>query len=47
MMSETIRMSALERYFQRGEAVVHALRGLDLTIQRGEFIGHVVLTDYK
>jgi ABC-type lipoprotein export system ATPase subunit/ABC-type lipoprotein release transport system permease subunit len=40
-MSETIRLSALERNFQRGETIVHALSGLDLTIQRGEFIALV------
>jgi ABC-type lipoprotein export system ATPase subunit/ABC-type lipoprotein release transport system permease subunit len=40
-MSEIIRLSALERNFQRGETTVHALSGLDLTIQRGEFIALV------
>lgn len=40
-MSEAIRLSALERYFQRGEMLVRALDGLDLTIRRGEFIALV------
>ena len=40
-MSETIRLSALERYFQRGDSVVYALRGLDLAIDNGEFIALV------
>ncbi|MFN2221969.1 MAG: ATP-binding cassette domain-containing protein, partial [Candidatus Promineifilaceae bacterium] len=40
-MSEAIRLSALDRHFQRGDAVVQALRGLDLTIQQGEFIALV------
>ena len=40
-MSETIRLSALDRHFQRGDTVVQALRGLDLTIQQGEFIALV------
>jgi len=38
MMSESIRLSALDRHFQRGDTVVKALRGLDLTIEQGEFI---------
>lgn len=40
-MSESIRLSALDRHFQRGDTVVKALRGLDLTIQQGEFIALV------
>jgi len=40
-MSETIRLSALDRHFQRGDTVVQALRGLDLTIHQGEFIALV------
>lgn len=41
MMSESIRLSALDRHFQRGDTVVKALRGLDLTIEQGEFIALV------
>ncbi len=40
-MSEPIRLSALGREFQRGETAVAALRGLDLTIEPGEFIALV------
>ncbi len=41
VMSETIKLSALERHFQRGETAVHALRNLDLTIGSGEFVALV------
>ena len=41
IMTETIRLSALERYFQRGDSVVHALHKVDLTIYQGEFIALV------
>ncbi|MCP4423031.1 MAG: ATP-binding cassette domain-containing protein, partial [Chloroflexi bacterium] len=37
-MSETIRLTGLERHFERGEMAVQALRGLDLTIEPGEFV---------
>jgi putative ABC transport system ATP-binding protein len=40
-MTETIRLSALERHFQRGETAVEALRSLNLTIEQGEFIALV------
>lgn len=40
-MTDTIRLTALERHFQRGETAVQALRGLDLTIEQGEFIALV------
>ena len=40
-MSDTIRISSLGRYFQRGETTVRALHGLNLTIQQGEFIALV------
>jgi ABC-type lipoprotein export system ATPase subunit/ABC-type lipoprotein release transport system permease subunit len=40
-MSETIRLSALDRHFQRGETVVQALHDLNLTINKGEFIALV------
>ena len=41
MMSETIRLSALDRHFQRGTTIVQALHDLNLTIQEGEFIALV------
>ncbi|MEJ2748484.1 MAG: ABC transporter ATP-binding protein/permease [Anaerolineae bacterium] len=40
-MSETIRLSGLERHFERGETAVQALRGLDLTIEPGEVVALV------
>ncbi len=40
-MSETIRLTGLERHFERGETAVRALRGLDLTIESGEFVALV------
>ena len=40
-MSETIRLAGLERHFERGETAVQALRGLDLTIEPGEFVALV------
>jgi putative ABC transport system permease protein len=40
-MTENIRISALERHFQRGEVAVQALHDLNLTIQQGEFIALV------
>ena len=40
-MSETIRLSGLERHFERGDMAVQALRGLDLTIEPGEFVALV------
>ncbi|MCB8921899.1 MAG: ATP-binding cassette domain-containing protein [Ardenticatenaceae bacterium] len=40
-MSETIKLSSLERHFQRGETAVQALRGIDLTITPGEFVALV------
>lgn len=40
-MSETIKLTSLERHFQRGETAVQALRGLDLTIAPGEFVALV------
>ncbi len=41
MMSDTIRLSALDRQFQRGTTIVQALHDLNLTIQEGEFIALV------
>ncbi len=40
-MTDVIRIIELERAFRRGDATVHALRGLDLNIGRGEFIALV------
>lgn len=40
-MTETIRLAALERHFQRGDTTVQALKNLDLTINQGEFIALV------
>ncbi|MCB8967295.1 MAG: ATP-binding cassette domain-containing protein [Ardenticatenaceae bacterium] len=40
-MSDTIRLTGLERTFQRGETAVQALHGLDLTIAPGEFVALV------
>ncbi len=40
-MSETIKLTSLERHFQRGETAVKALHGLDLTIAPGEFVALV------
>ncbi len=40
-MSETIKLTSLERSFQRGETAVHALRDLNLTIAPGEFVALV------
>ena len=40
-MSETIRLTGLSRQFQRGDNQVHALRGIDLTIEAGAFVALV------
>ena len=40
-MTQTIKLAALERHFQRGEMAVQALQGLDLTINEGEFVALV------
>lgn len=40
-MSETIKLAALERHFQRGETAVQALRGLNLSLSSGEFVALV------
>ena len=36
--TEVIRIRNVEKIFQVGEVQVHALRGIDLTIQKGEFV---------
>ena len=36
--TEVIRIRNVEKIFQVGEVQVHALRGIDLTIQQGEFV---------
>ena len=38
MMSEPIRLSALSRQFVRGDALVQALQGIELTVNAGEFL---------
>ena len=40
-MFETIRLVGLERQFQRGDAPVQALRGVDLTVNPGDFVALV------
>lgn len=40
-MTETIQIKNLERRFMRGDTAVYALRGIDLTIQSGEFVALV------
>jgi macrolide transport system ATP-binding/permease protein len=40
-MSENIRLSGLERHFQRGPLQVQALRSVDLSITPGEFVALV------
>ncbi|MEM7334337.1 MAG: ATP-binding cassette domain-containing protein [Chloroflexota bacterium] len=40
-MSETIKLQTLTREFQRGQMTVQALKGVDLTIQSGEFVALV------
>ncbi|MCP4361961.1 MAG: ATP-binding cassette domain-containing protein [Chloroflexi bacterium] len=40
-MTDTIKITNLERRFMRGETAVYALHGIDLTIQAGEFVALV------
>jgi len=37
-MEPTIRTHNLQRRYQMGEELIHALRGVDLTVQRGEYV---------
>jgi putative ABC transport system ATP-binding protein len=37
-MDETIRTHNLQRRYHMGEELIHALRGVDLTIARGEYV---------
>ncbi|MHC1700376.1 MAG: ABC transporter ATP-binding protein [Humidesulfovibrio sp.] len=37
-MSEVVRLDAVTRVYQMGEETVHALRGVSLTVSRGEFV---------
>jgi ABC-type lipoprotein export system ATPase subunit/ABC-type antimicrobial peptide transport system permease subunit len=39
--SDAIRLSQVERHFQRGSMAVEALRGIDLTVVPGEFVALV------
>jgi len=38
VMEPTIRTHNLQRRYQMGEELIHALRGVDLTVQRGEYV---------
>jgi putative ABC transport system ATP-binding protein len=40
-MDVVVRTVGLVRYFKMGDSVVHALRGVDMTITRGEFVALV------
>lgn len=40
-MTDTIKLTALSRQFQRGQAEVQALRGVNLTVAPGEFVALV------
>ena len=37
-MEPTIRTHNLQRRYRMGEEIIHALRGVDLTVQRGEYV---------
>ena len=42
MMNKTIiEVKGLYKFYKAGDAVVHALDGLDLTINKGEFVAIV------
>lgn len=38
VMEPTIRTHNLQRRYRMGEELIHALRGVDLTVQRGEYV---------
>ena len=35
---DTIRTEALGRHYTMGQATIHALRGVDLLVRRGEYV---------
>src|SRR4026207_2410100 len=37
-MEETIRPHNLQRHYQMGAEMIHALRGVDLKVERGEYV---------
>ena len=37
-MEPTIRTHNLQRHYQMGAEMIHALRGVDMTVQRGEYV---------
>jgi putative ABC transport system ATP-binding protein len=37
-MEPTIRTHNLQRRYRMGDEIIHALRGIDLTVQRGEYV---------
>jgi putative ABC transport system ATP-binding protein len=37
-MDATIRTRNLQRHYQMGAELIHALRGVDLTVDRGEYV---------
>jgi putative ABC transport system ATP-binding protein len=37
-MDPTIRTHNLQRHYRMGEELIHALRGVDLTVERGEYV---------
>jgi len=38
VMETTIRTHNLQRHYQMGAEMIHALRGEDLTVERGEYV---------
>ena len=44
MMKEVIRLDRIRRDFVVGDEVVHALRGISLTITEGEFVTCLLYT---
>ena len=37
-MDATIKTHNLQRHYKMGDEMIHALRGVDLTIERGEYV---------